>query len=273
MTSPHRHGSSSLEESDSSISSYNPTILPPSGQGRPGVTRASAAAAAAAASHFYYTHPSRISLLNPSYQPPAELSTSQHPDPEIATMEDDGDGTHGNAWGSGAGTPSLSRAFDLFTAPDDVEDASHLEEDRFFVPSYLEGSTYVHQLEQAHLVKVQAQREQERESNGDSSGKLDSKTPPLPQGSHMGMAHSVVERPPPFEEDDSLAPLPVRWNRDDLWGGIEVQPDGLSVKFIGQKNHHERDHEASAVRADHYMPPQCGLYYYEVQIMSAKRNE
>jgi hypothetical protein len=89
----------------------------------------------------------------------------------------------------------------------------------------------------------------------------------------MGMAHTVIERPPPFEEDDGLARLPTRWNKDDMWGGIEVQPDGLSIKYTAQKNHHERDHEASAVRADHYMPPQCGLYYFEVQIVSAKPNE
>jgi hypothetical protein len=87
------------------------------------------------------------------------------------------------------------------------------------------------------------------------------------------MSHTVIERPPVFEEDDDLAPLPTRWNKEDQMAGIEVQPDGLSVKHIGPKNQHDRDHEACAVRADHYMPPQCGIYYFEVQILSAKRDE
>jgi hypothetical protein len=185
-------------------------------------------------------------------------------------MEDDGDG---NAWRNGSGTPSFSRAFDMFTGPDDVDEASHLEEDRFFVPSYLAGSTYVHQLEEAHLSKVQARRDAQRISSNGASSKLGQATAPLPQGSHLGMAHTVIERPPPFTEDTGLASLPSCWNKDDMWGGIEVQPDGLSIKYVAQKSSHERDHEASAVRADHYMPPQCGLYYFEVQIISAKRNE
>ncbi|KAK0387185.1 hypothetical protein NLU13_5498 [Sarocladium strictum] len=273
MTSPHRHGSSSLEESDSSSThSNNPNVR---SRYNSGPTRASAAAAAAAASHFY-THPSRVSLLNPSHPHSIGSPTSQLRDTETAAeMEEDRtDGTRGSSWRNGSGTPSFSRAFDMFTAPDDVDDASHLEEDRFFVPSYLEGSTYVHQLEEAHLVKVQAQREAKRSSvNGGASSGLGSRPASLPQGSYMGMAHTVIERPPAFEADDDLAPLPTRWNKDDMWGGIEVQPDGLSIKYTGQKNHHEREHEASAVRADHYMPPQCGLYYFEVQIMSAKRND
>lgn len=88
------------------------------------------------------------------------------------------------------------------------------------------------------------------------------------------MSYTVIERPSASEEEeDHLAPLPSRWNKDDHWGGIELQNDGLCIKYVGPKNPHDRDHEACAVRADHYMPPQCGVYYYEVLIVAAKRDE
>src|SRR5688572_3471990 len=118
MTSPHRHGSSSLEESDSSSThSNNPNVR---SRYNSGPTRASTVAAAAAASHFY-THPSRVSLLNPSHPHSIDSPSSQLRDPETAAeMEEDADELHGNVWRRGSGTPSFSRAFDMFTAPDDV---------------------------------------------------------------------------------------------------------------------------------------------------------
>ena len=69
--------------------------------------------------------------------------------------------------------------------------------------------------------------------------------------------------PPP---DDSLCSLPSRWSDVDKNVGIEIQGDGLEVRFLGPGKPHE--HEAAAVRADHAMSPQCGLYYYEVTIVS-----
>lgn len=94
----------------------------------------------------------------------------------------------------------------------------------------------------------------------------------LPPGSHRGLAHNVVERPS-ADEDDGLAPLPTAWNENDMWQGIDVLSGGLDVKFTGPKPYHEREHEACAVRANHHMPPQCGIYYYEVQILGGKKDE
>ncbi|KAH8699560.1 concanavalin A-like lectin/glucanase domain-containing protein [Ilyonectria robusta] len=162
----------------------------------------------------------------------------------------------------------------LMTA-DPADGSAQNDEEIFFIPSYLAGSTYVQKLEEAHRSKLQA-RESTRTSASGLSPSLTTFNPnqhPLPPGSHRGMSHTVIERPPVFEEDESLAPLPSKWNKDDQWGGIEIQPDGLSIKYVGPKNQHDRDHEACAVRADHYMPLQCGVYYYEVQILSAKRDD
>lgn len=179
-----------------------------------------------------------------------------------------------NIWRATGSLPSFSRGFDMFMSPIDADDSESGESDGFFVPSYLAGSTYVQKLEEAHRFKVQAQRESKRSAtNGASQNTQGFAQQTIPTGSHRGMSHNVIERPPPFDDEDVMAPLPSRWNKDDMWGGIEVQSDALTVKYTGPRNPHERDHEASAVRADHYMPAQCGIYYYEVQILYGKRDE
>lgn len=171
------------------------------------------------------------------------------------------------------GLPSFSRAFNMLMTAEAADGSSQNDDESFFVPSYLEGSTYIQKLEEAHQSKLQARESTRTSANG--AHNLTTLQHPLPSGSHRGMSHTVIERPQPIEDEDSLPLLPSKWNKDDQWGGIEIQPDGLSVKYVGPKNPHDRDrdHEACAVRADHFMPSQCGIYYFEVEILSAKRED
>jgi len=81
----------------------------------------------------------------------------------------------------------------------------------------------------------------------------------------------VIEKALPLE-DESLAPLPSRWNNQDKNTGLEVQGDGQEVKFTGTRAS-ERDHEASSIRTDYPIPPQCGIYYFEVTLLSRRREE
>jgi hypothetical protein len=190
-------------------------------------------------------------------------------------MEESGAGDAARPWRSAATLSSYSRAFSQVMARREAEEeALQLQEDRFFVPSYLQSSTYVQKLEEAHMAKVQAQKEAKRTPGDASSTSLGNFAPSsLPSGSHRGMSHTVIERPPPFDDDDTLAPLPTKWNKDDMWTGLELVQDDYGVKYNGVKNHHDRDHEAYAIRADQPMPPQCGIYYYEVQVLSGKRDD
>jgi Ran-binding protein 9/10 len=175
------------------------------------------------------------------------------------------------AWKRNATLQHHSRAFDRFL-PFADNDASR--DDRFFVPSYLEKSTYVQKLKEAHNLKVMARQDLKPVSGGDFQSSLaDFPSSTLPPGSHRGLSHTVIERPLPSVEEDALPPLPTAWNKDDSFGGIEISPDGRTTKYNGPRNHHERDQEACAVRANHYMPPQCGIYYYEVEIISSKKDE
>ncbi|PHH87303.1 hypothetical protein CDD83_9045 [Cordyceps sp. RAO-2017] len=178
-----------------------------------------------------------------------------------------------HVWSASGSLPSFSRAFDMFTQPVDSEGPPSGAEGQFFVPSYLRGSTYMQTLEEAHKARLQAQKESKRPvGNGDAGNASAFAHAPLPPGGHRGLAHNVVERTPAAEDEQAVTPLPTRWNKDDIWTGIDILPD-LSVKYVGPKNHHEREHEASAVRADYHMPPPCGLYYFEVQILHGKRDD
>ncbi|KAG5923011.1 hypothetical protein E4U42_005077 [Claviceps africana] len=180
-----------------------------------------------------------------------------------------------NGWRPGGGLPSFSRGFDMFLSSKDASRGPPGVQDNFFIPSYLSTSTYARKLTKAHEAKPKAQADPKLQSSvvaTNTNGAAFS-PPTVPVGSHRGMSHSVVERPPPFEDAGALPPLPTQWNKDDMWGGIEIHPDGRSVEYTGPRSLHERDQEASSVRADHYIPSQCGLYYYEVSIVYGKRDD
>jgi hypothetical protein len=187
-------------------------------------------------------------------------------------------GSHGRSgsWGRGGQLPSFSSAFGLLMNGHGYGGFGGGHMDQFFVPSYLKGSKYVQKLEEAHKAKLSAHKEGHSAqssqpgslSTSASSINLHAKMAP----SHRGMTYDLIEKAPPLE-DETLAPLPSKWNNQDKHGALEVLSDGQEVKFAGPKPERDRDHEAYAIRADHPMPPQCGIYYFEVTIISRKREE
>ncbi|KAK2594086.1 hypothetical protein QQS21_008189 [Conoideocrella luteorostrata] len=267
-----QHGSSGFSDTDSSAGSLGHS------QTQPAAAYTSEQPNHIGANSHFYTHPSRTSILSANgglLLEPIPGLASMATRGGVGDMDHAGLGNVNNGWtGSGGSLPSFSRGFNMFMSPIDADGAEIGADDAFFVPSYLSDSTYVRKLKEAHRSKMQIRTEMKLSSPiGTQSTAPGFPQQPLPAGSHRGMSHNVIERPPPFEEDDSMAPLPSRWNKDDMWGPIEVLPDGREVKYTGSRNPNERDHEASAVRADHYMPPQCGIYYYEVAIKYGKRDD
>lgn len=83
--------------------------------------------------------------------------------------------------------------------------------------------------------------------------------------SHRGMTYEIIEKEPPAAADP-LRPLPSQWNNSDKFSGLDLSNDNFDVRYNGPL--HKHDHEAAALRADHPMPPQCGIYYFEVRIES-----
>lgn len=145
----------------------------------------------------------------------------------------------------------------------------------FFVPSYLKGTNYIQKLEEVYQAQA-AQRELQSTTasganpqNGHSTASGSKQTPV----SHMGMKIDVVERAPTTEYEGVVAPLPSKWNKDDKQNNLEVTGDGQEVKYSSSRGTKDQDHEVCSIRADHAMPNQAGIYYFEVSILSRRRDE
>ncbi|GAA5944858.1 hypothetical protein JCM3775_003539 [Rhodotorula graminis] len=65
--------------------------------------------------------------------------------------------------------------------------------------------------------------------------------------------------------DNTRIPLPTCWDEADRCALLELTSDGLGVSFAGSAKYGDRD--AAAVRANRPVPPQAGVYYYEVQVL------
>ncbi|KAL1990405.1 hypothetical protein VTN49DRAFT_6244 [Thermomyces lanuginosus] len=136
---------------------------------------------------------------------------------------------------------------------------------QFLVPSYLKNSPYIARLEAAHRARqLASQREPATHppslSASSSHVNLHRMAP-----SHRGMTFDLIEREPPRDQE-KLASLPSRWSDTDKCNGLDVLFDGLEARYMGAP--HKNDHEAATVRADHPIPKQCGIYYYEVSILA-----
>ncbi|CAM1500746.1 Fc.00g099080.m01.CDS01 [Cosmosporella sp. VM-42] len=272
MASPFRHGSSTFPEPASPVFDvgdpqarfppYSPVAT------GPGATN-------------FFIHPSRTSLLNLNGEidiGQASSRTSLLRDDSIDMNPWESPQHDGKAY---MAMPSFSRAFNMLRTAEAGRDSpteDPVEEEIFFVPSYLQRSTYVHKLVEAYRSRVEAAESKKQSASGQktnlaSISKQPQSFPLLPTGSYRGMTHTIVERPPLFEDEDNLVPLPTKWNKDDMWPGVEIQPDGFTVKFVPIKGQFDREQDACAVRANHFMPPQCGVYYFEVKILSAKQDD
>ncbi|CDO74777.1 hypothetical protein BN946_scf185001.g25 [Trametes cinnabarina] len=84
---------------------------------------------------------------------------------------------------------------------------------------------------------------------------------------------SVATPPPPQSAIDAVTVLstntmlmlPTRWSEQDRMPSLSVSLDGRELTFTGPSCMGDR--ESSAARANHPIPPACGIYYYEVEIL------
>lgn len=147
---------------------------------------------------------------------------------------------------------------------------------RFFTPSYLRRSNHVRRLQKAYEEHVAELQEHARLN-----------PPPKPpslshQSSHASLKaiHSappfrpaplqdVTERLPSVMEEGRLRPLPSRWNDLDKMSGLEVLMEGTEVRFVGVT---KTSDEAASIRSDYPMPRECGLYYFEITILSKSKD-
>lgn len=221
-------------------------------------------------------------LLNPSYESSSDLYAANRAQTQNADMDmsGSGSGADGVASGSQSHTPQLplySRTFERWLDNDVTVllRKNVYRKNGFFTPSYLSGSNYIQKLEEAHKAKL-AQKETQQSPGitlpaGIATTASLSNKPPA---SHLGvMTYDLIERTPAIEDDSPIAPLPSRWNNDDKHGALEVIGAGQEVKYAASRSSRESDHESCAIRADHPMPWQAGIYYFEVTLLSRRRDE
>jgi len=92
---------------------------------------------------------------------------------------------------------------------------------------------------------------------------------------HNHTPHIFPHRSVILENPDKSSPstsgnepplLPSRFNDRDKCTLLELLNDGMEAKFAGPAK--GADSDAASVRADHPIPSSCGIYYYEVTIIS-----
>ncbi|KAF0552371.1 SPRY-domain-containing protein [Gigaspora margarita] len=64
--------------------------------------------------------------------------------------------------------------------------------------------------------------------------------------------------------------LPTAWNPNDKSNYLRVDSSGLRVNYEGLG---ESDEDVGAIRANHPIPPQCKLFYFEVDIIDVGKNK
>ncbi|XP_019390954.1 PREDICTED: ran-binding protein 10-like [Crocodylus porosus] len=72
---------------------------------------------------------------------------------------------------------------------------------------------------------------------------------------------------PAVNQDET--PLPRSWSPKDKYNYIGLSQGNLRVHYKGHGKNHK---DAASVRATHPIPAACGIYYFEVKIVSKGRD-
>jgi hypothetical protein len=84
------------------------------------------------------------------------------------------------------------------------------------------------------------------------------------------MTHDIIERAAPATAiEEAPAPLPTRWVVGQDAVHIDVSEGGLEARYTGSGSRNAD--EASCVRGDVPIPRECGVFYYEVTVISKNR--
>lgn len=195
--------------------------------------------------------------------------------------DDDMDFTHNVASGAWKGfgenrqLPHCSRAFQpLIDSRRSIENINS-----FFIPSYLKGSKYAKKLEDAHRAKAAAKKIHSNDPSSASAGRAEFGKPysfdgTFP-GTYNGVALELVEKALPRDIDEP-EPLPTKMNVNDKDKDVEVLADGLEIKFTtatGKPPAMGQELRAFSIRGDAVIPMECGIYYFEVEVLTKNAAE
>ncbi|KAI5198805.1 SPRY-domain-containing protein [Aureobasidium subglaciale] len=135
----------------------------------------------------------------------------------------------------------------------------------FIRPSYLRTSRHVERLETHHNLEVAEFDESRRHPQPATT----------PQDLSANIGSATIHRSRKDIIQDYIARNPLRtggpkklptcWSDIDKWPGLELSAGGTEVKFTGST---KTSDEAAAIRSDHFMPKEVGIYYFEVTVLS-----
>ncbi|GJJ71317.1 Ran-binding protein 9/10 [Entomortierella parvispora] len=109
-----------------------------------------------------------------------------------------------------------------------------------------------------------ADMDQYEDSGSDSSGASSDSSSGSEAGFSSPENESGTSTPMP-DHKPLRYQLPSRWSSTDKTDKTDLLEDDLQVFYTGPG---KEDRDASAIRANRSIPPQCGVYYYEVHIKS-----
>lgn len=193
--------------------------------------------------------------LRGEQQPQAVMAHSRQPS---RGMDVDGQ----SVYGAGGRPRAWSR--DRLGCP------QHDEHPPFFIPSYLRQSRHVQRLHREyddHMAELQEHSRMnppkpQSLSTSSSNANLNKM---YASHIHRPAVQDVVERLPLSADEGMVDPLPSKWSEEDRMNGLEILAEGTEVRFGGVTKTAD---EAASIRSDYAMPKECGLYYFEVTILS-----
>lgn len=157
----------------------------------------------------------------------------------------------------------------------------------FTRPAYLEHSALRHML-QTELPTLLPPSRKTEASIADIQGYVAAMSPPTDSDDESNVS------PPPRDtaltplvatfHPDQVLRLPTRWSEQFRHAMLNLSPDGRDLTYQGPLQAYQSFHssdlrlskgasfsgdkEAAAARTIHPIPPACGIYYYEVDVLS-----
>ncbi|XP_016283200.1 ran-binding protein 10 isoform X1 [Monodelphis domestica] len=102
---------------------------------------------------------------------------------------------------------------------------------------------------------------------GESCGGGGSSTGGLPSPGEQELTRRLQRLYPAVNQHET--PLPRSWSPKDKYNYIGLSQSNLRVHYKGHGKNHK---DAASVRATHPIPAACGIYYFEVKIVSKGRD-
>ncbi|KAI9490249.1 hypothetical protein BDB00DRAFT_838954 [Zychaea mexicana] len=117
-------------------------------------------------------------------------------------------------------------------------------------PAYLKSSVYACMVQEQYTLYCTKQLSTPATATSSSSSSSDKQIPPDSLTAAL-ISHDLR--------------LPTAWNPDDKGEFVDISEDCLELTYKGAG---KEDADISAVRANYPFRPQCGIFYYEVEIIS-----